>query len=227
MYKLDSGWISIVATIAAIIAAVYSGKEKQRKERVARGQREREAVDTAGRIDADEEHGVNDESGIADLAGTQSHMINNPFEELFGFKSDMHGSVRPVAQEEEDDDMFSFLREEPVIREAPETVMVVKEVPVAVAVERPVAVAEQVRYDNGMDSIENTTAFYNQSIEEPTAFEEMTDAAVDVIENEEIGSGNEKMVQKSVGRDFRGRLKLHPTDIILFSEILKPKYQDF
>lgn len=225
MYKLDSSWISIVATIAAIIAAVYSGKEKQRKERVARGQREREAVDTAERIDADEEHGANDESGIADSAGAQSRMFNNPFEELFGFKSDMHGSVRPVAQEEEDDDMFSFLREEPVIREVPETVMVVKEVPVAM--ERPVAVAEHVRYDNGMDSIENTTAFYNQSIEEPTAFEEMADAAVDVIENEEIGSGNENMVQKSMGRDFRGRLKLHPTDIILFSEILKPKYQDF
>lgn len=224
MYKLDSGWISIIATIAAIIAAVYSGKEKQRKKRAARGARGGEERDDA------QEAGVARVSGTSDVADAESGMFNNPFEALFGFKREAHGSVRPAAdaqEEEEDDDMFSFLKERSVERREPEPVAVVKEVPVAVAEQRPVAVAEQVRYNNGMDSIENTTAFYNKSIEEPTAFEEMTDAAVDVIENEAIGSKNENMVQKSSGRDFRGRLKLHPKDIILFSEILKPKYQDF
>ncbi|MEG0518719.1 MAG: hypothetical protein RR555_07620 [Bacteroidales bacterium] len=224
MYKLDSGWISIIATIAAIIAAVYSGKEKQRKERAAKGARGGEESDDTGVAD------VAGEMGVSDATDAEGGVFNNPFEELFGFKSEVRGSVKSAAavqEEEEDDDMFSFLRERPVERSEAEPTALIKEVPVAVVEQRSVPMAEQVIYNNEMDSIENTTAFYNKSIEEPTAFEEMIDAAVDVIENEEIGSRNENMVQKSSGRDFRGRLKLHPKDIILFSEILKPKYQDF
>ncbi|MEF9931222.1 MAG: hypothetical protein RR770_02820 [Bacteroidales bacterium] len=211
MYKLDSGLISIIATIAPIIIGVYSAIDKRQKEKAAKH----------GNIvyGADDDDKVNDK------------IFNNPFEELFGIRKDENISAAREdnveayknEDEDDDDDMFSFMRE-------PEKLSVVKKpvVQEVSAVSKAIDnAAADIKYNNGMDSIENAVDFYKGGMTTATAFVEMTDAATDVIEDKAIGSKNENLLKESLSRDMRERLKLNTRDIIFFSEILKPKYQDF
>lgn len=206
MYKLDSGLISIIATIVAIIATVYSAINKKQKEKAAKKTRvysERKSVERChNEIEKEDEDDFN--------------IFNNPFEELLGITKKEVVSVNEMSMrrgEVEEDELFSFV-DKPIEKKSVESNTVSSK-------------ADEFQYCNGMESVENAQDFYKDGMTEATAFVEMTDAEVDVIENEEIGAKNENMERRSAGKDLKGRLKLNPQDVIIFSEILKPKYQDF
>lgn len=205
MYKLDSGIVSIIATIAAIIIGVYSaidGKQKEKRRRAAL-KRDRE-----------------------DENAPDGHIFNNPFDALFGPGQPQGTSDRTVAQErkkagspldfymDDDGELFSFVSGggergraavEPVVEEP------VKETERVVYKTVEESMATQPVYDNGMESIENSGV--RLSLAE--------------VKGDAGSMGAPDAEREPSLQDLRERVKLNPKDLILFSEILKPKYKDF
>lgn len=204
MYKLDSGIVSIIATIAAIIIGVYSaidGKQKEKRRRAALKVHEEEA-------DPDD------------------RIFNNPMEALFGMSRPQKDTGRHMEEErkkpgktldfflDDDGDLFSFAsgavergREtvetvvlEPAERKAPVVYKTVEE-----------SMATKPVYDNGMECIENMG---------------LSLSLAEVKWDAGSVKGPDANREPSLP-GLRGRLKLNPKDLILFSEILKPKYKDF
>lgn len=205
MYKLDSGIVSIIATIAAIIIGVYSaidGKQKEKKRRAAL------------------------KRGHGDDNAPDEHIFNDPFDSLFGSGQPQEGGDRFVPEErkrggstldfyiDEDGELFSFAsgagdgdREivetevaRPADRQAPVVYKTVEE-----------SMATQPVYDNGMESIENSGLSLSLA-------EVKGDAG-----SMRVPDANRELSLPGL----RERVKLNPKDLILFSEILKPKYKDF
>lgn len=205
MYKLDSGIVSIIATIAAIIIGVYSaidGKQKEKRRRAAL-KRDRE-----------------------DENAPDERIFNNPFDALFGPGQPQGSSDRTVAEErkkagspldfymDDEDELFSFVSGgggrdrvavEPVVEEP------VKEAERVVYKTVEESMATQPVYDNGMESIENSGL--RLSLADVKG--ETGSVRVPDVNGEPSLPG------------LRERLQLNPKDLILFSEILKPKYKDF
>lgn len=204
MYKLDSGIVSIIATIAAIMIGIYSaidGKQKEKKRRA--------ALKTPAE-DADQD----------------DRIFNNPLDALFGMDRPQKDTDRQAEAErtktgktldffiDDDGELFSFAsgaggRGRTGVETVVEEPVQEKERVVYKTVEE--SVATRPVYDNGMDSIENM----GLSLALPDADGEAGSMKAPGANRESSLSG------------LRERLKLNPQDLILFSEILKPKYKDF
>lgn len=241
MYKLDSGFVSIIATILAIMIGIYSAVDKRAKERAAKKGKVYE-MDHEGDNEVEQEY-VEEKEEVK--------MFHNPFEEMFGGQRGHAASASEIRKshrvvEEDDDDLFSFINKGfTEKRMAPGRANVVMEE------------ADEFRYSNGMESVENASVARNtagsQASNSATAaksapltvfadggsigvLEKYTmvdgkgttqeDGRDMVIEDGAIGDLDESLVKASASRDLKGRLKAHPQDLIFFSEILKPKYQD-
>lgn len=212
MYKLDSGFISIIATIAAIIIGVYSSMNDKKK---VQARRKLQADDLSGAnedvVDADRDR---DTSERADPA---IKMFNNPFEELFkGFTQEEPQAEKNrrvvYGNEVEEDDLFDFAGKEPQVEVKP-VAPVFEPIPVFVpssrqAIDMPV-VAEYV-YDNGMESIENSGV--SMRALQPGTSNEISSPEADEIQPED---------------SLKERIKRSPKDLVIFAEVLRPKYQEF
>lgn len=221
MYKLDSGLISLIATIAAIGIGVYSAINDKKKAQARKRLLEQERMPD-GEESVSESYPGRVQEEASGQVETQVKMFNNPFEELLkAFKVEetepaghrTKGDVDSVAEDEEDD-LFSFAskKPEPEVRISYQPVMQdfipEKQRPAI----QPQIVADECVYDNGLESIENSGVSLMDGLS--------TKSGMGAFEMGENGS--------EVGEDsLRERIKRSPKDVVLFAEVLRPKYQEF
>ncbi len=206
MYKFDSGLISIITAIAAILIGVYSFFDDKQKKKGKKNTTVRRP----------EETGADDELSF-------SKILNNPLEAFLSggkYKNSIYTGTDTIddktgygADIEENDDPFDFSVEGKTGISREKAVNKVGEEDVFgrfdLASAREILPVDELKYNNELaDSIENSDVIRPDTIKG----------------KQEMKTGDGSL---AVSAGLRKRLKLNPGDLILFSEILKPKYKDF
>ena len=222
MYRLDSGLLGIILTLLLIGFNFYASYRKKKRQQIKRNGPQVVNSESAG------EEAVYREPGEA--GGSEDETVGYGIRSDAGVKDFFHefGNAQDVPEE---DDLFDFFfnkkednNKEDKLNKEEDRVQ-----------DREAAgydefSREEAVYDNGLESVENSGPVFRFAAVEGQ--HECTPVECDPVEQTLSGSSPAGQDGERTGGTARGaglkrRLKMNPRDLVLFSEILRPRYKDF